>query len=50
MDVKNCVNDIFQKLNVFQKRVDTLEMENSHLKHENIKLKCFLDQEYHKTD
>jgi len=25
-------------------------MENSNLKHENKKLKCFLDQEYHKTD
>jgi len=25
-------------------------MENSNLKHEKKKLKCFLDQEYHKTD
>ena len=50
MDVENCVNDILQKLNVFQERVNTLEMENSNLKRENKKLKCFLDQEYHKTD
>jgi len=50
MDVKNCVNDILQKLNMFQQRVHTLEMENSNLKHENKKLQCFLDQEYHKTD
>jgi len=34
MDVKNCVNDILQKLNIFQQRVHTLEMENSNLKHE----------------
>ena len=45
MDVENCVNDILQKLNVFQERVNTLEMENSNLKRENKKLKCFLDQE-----
>ena len=50
MDVKNYVNDILQKLNMFQQRVHTLEMENSNLKHENKELKCFLDQEYHKTD
>jgi len=35
---------------MFQQRVHTLEMENSNLKHENKKLKCFLDQEYRKTD
>ena len=50
MDVKNCVNDILQKLKVFQERVKTVEMENSNLKRENKKLKCFLDQDYHKTD
>jgi len=50
MNVTNCVNDILQKLNVFQERVNTLEMENSNLKRENKKIKCFLHQEYHKTD
>ena len=50
MDIKKCVNDILQKLNMFQQRVHTLEMENSNPKHENKKLSAFLDQEYHKTD
>ena len=41
MDVKNCVNDILQKLNMFQQRVHTLEMENSYLRHENKNLSAF---------
>ena len=41
MDVKNCVNDILQKLNMFQQRVHTLETENSNLRHENKNLSAF---------
>jgi len=35
---------------MFQQRVHTLEMENSNRKHENKKRKCFVDEEYPKTD